>query len=139
MTRLFSAIWILIIPIISCDSLHDEIDKIPDGVYTGTFQRQLAFGGGDAANVTIIFSSNTWSGQSDKQNYPALCHGTFKIEKGKIFITNLCVFTADFNWSLIFSGEYDFSLKDDSLEIFHNSIGPTSDAWNDKYDLVKQK
>ncbi len=43
--------------------------------YVGTFQR-LTSGGGQISNVTIIFSANTWTGQSEFSKYPALCHGT---------------------------------------------------------------
>jgi major membrane immunogen (membrane-anchored lipoprotein) len=59
MTRLVSAISILFLTIIGCESKNNVPDSIPDGVYTGTFQRQQAFGGGEVANVTITFFSNT--------------------------------------------------------------------------------
>jgi len=132
--------WISLLILYSCESDRTYNLKIPDGTYFGTFQRKHAFGLGDGtATVSLIFSSNTWTGQSDKTNYPALCHGTYKIENNKIIFTNLCVFTADFDWSLILSGDYDFSLSSDSLIFFHNSIGPTTDAWIDQYLLSREK
>jgi len=106
----------------SCESDQTLSLKIPDGTYSGTFQRKHAFGIGEGtATVSITFSSNTWTGQSDKTNFPALCHGTYEIENNKIIFTNLCVFTADFDWSLILSGDYDLSLSSDSLIFSHNS------------------
>jgi len=132
--------WISVLILDSCESDKTLNLKIPDGTYTGTFQRKHAFGLGEGtANVSITFSSNTWTGQSDKTYFPALCNGTYEIENNKIIFTNLCTFTANFDRSLILSGDYDFSLKSDSLIFFHNSIGPTTDAWIDKYFLSKEK
>ena len=123
---------------LSCETDHDRINIIPDGTYIGTFQRQLAFGGGDTAHVTITFSSNIYTGQSDRFHYPALCHGTYKIENNKIVFANECVWTAEFDWSLILSGEYDFSIKGNRLTIYHDYSGPTIDAYKDNYLLTGQ-
>ena len=84
MTRLISVTFIIILTCIGCDLFHNDIEKIPEGVYTGTFQRQFAFGGGDTANVTMTFHSNDWTGQSNKTIFPALCHVTYKFDKKKI-------------------------------------------------------
>jgi len=129
-------IWIIFIAIASCEKSKDEI--APDGVYTGTFQRQLAFGGGDISNVTITFSSNTWTGSSDKVKYPALCHGTFSISDQKITFNNECAWTAEFDWSLILAGEYDFVSDGQQLKIIRDYSGPATDAWADIYILTKQ-
>ena len=139
MSKQISAFLILIITSISCENIHDGIDKIPEGVYTGTFQRQLAFGGGDIAQVTITFYSNNYSGVSDKPKYPALCDGTYNIEKQKIKFMNTCIWTAEFDWSLILSGEYDFTLNGKQLIITRSSLGPSNDSWTDKYTLTKQE
>jgi hypothetical protein len=139
MTKLFPAILLIFITSIGCENLHDGIDSIPDGVYTGTFQRQPAFGGGDTAQVTIIFSSNNYSGVSDKPKYPALCDGTYSIEKQKIKFMNTCIWTAEFDWSLILSGEYDFSLNGKQLIITRSYLDASTDTWTDKYILTKQE
>ena len=136
MKKFLLVISIVIIAIASCEKSQN--DKIPDGVYTGTFQRQLAFGGGEIAQITITFSSNTWTGQSDKPKYPALCHGTYKLDKQKIVFTNECAWTAEFDWSLILGGDYDFSIDGNQLEILRSSLGPSSDTWTDKYSLTRQ-
>lgn len=137
MKKLIFIIWILIISNTSCEKSHN--DKIPDGVYIGTFQRQLAFGGGDIAQITISFSSNTYSGVSDKPRYPAFCDGTYNIEKQKIIFVNACVWTADFDWSLILSGEYNFTLIGKLLVITRSFLGSSTDTWIDKYTLTKQE
>jgi hypothetical protein len=137
MKKLIFIIWIVIISSTSCEKSHN--DKIPDGVYTGTFQRQLAFGGGDIANVTFTFSSNTWTGQSDMPKYPALCHGTYTINKGKIIFTNDCIWTADFDGTLILGGEYTLNLNGNQLGFIRDDRGPSRDTYVDIYNLTKQE
>ena len=139
MTRLFPAILILILLSISCETSKNGIDKIPDGVYTGTFQRQLAFGGGDTSNVILTFSSNNWIGQSDKPSFPALCNGTYRIEKDKITFLNLCLWAPDLNESIILSGEFDLNINGKQIEIIRSSLGSSTDAWIDKYTLTKKE
>jgi hypothetical protein len=139
MTRLISAISILFLTIIGCESKNNGHDSIPDGVYTGTFQRQQAFGGGEVSHVTITFSSNTWTGQSDIIKYPALCHGTYNLDKQKIVFTNECAWTAEFDASLILGGVYDFKLNGTQLEIIRSFLGPSTDTWSDIYTLTIQK
>ena len=135
MKKLIFIFLIVIISITSCDKSHN--DKIPDGVYTGTFQRQLAFGGGETANVTLTFSSNTWTGQSDITKYPALCHGTYSIAKQKIIFTNDCIWTDEFDGTLILGGEYTLSLNGNQLGFIRDYRGPSSDTYIDIYNLTK--
>ncbi len=137
MKTLLPIICILVIIGIDCESDHNYPTNIPEGKYTGTFQRQLAFGGGDTAHVSITFSSNTWTGVSDKQHYPALCHGSYSIEKDKIIFTNECIFTADFDGTLILGGEFYFNLEGKVLKFNHNYSGRSTDAYNDCYSLTR--
>lgn len=137
MKKLIFTIWIVIVSSTSCEKSHN--DKIPDGVYTGTFQRQLAFGVGDTANVIFTLSSNTWTGQSDIQKYPALCHGTYMIDKQKIIFKNDCIWTADFDGTLILGGEYTFSLNGNQLGFIRDDRGPSRDTYVDIYNLTKQE
>ena len=137
MKKLLFAIWIVIISSTSCEK--SQIDKIPDGVYMGTFQRQLAFGGGDIVSVVLTFSSNTWTGQSDMPKYPALCHGTYTINNGKIIFTNDCIWTADFDGTLILGGQYTINLNGNELGFIRDDRGPSSDTYVDVYALTKQK
>lgn len=137
MKKLILFILAIIISSTGCEKSHNE--QITDGVYTGTFQRQLAFGDGDTANVTLTFSSNTWTGQSDKPSFPALCNGTYKTEKNKITFLNLCLWAPDLNESIILSGEFDLSINGNQIEITRSYLGSSTDAWTDKYTLTRQK
>jgi hypothetical protein len=107
---------------------------IPNGTYKGTFQRQIA-GGGQISNVTITFSGNTWDGKSESDQYPALCHGTYKqIGLDSINFEDECFWTADFDWSLILSGNYEIKLSSKRIEITRNYNG----NYKDVYELTKQ-
>jgi hypothetical protein len=138
MKKILLGVVIFTIISVSCDSNQKNVGEIPTGLYSGTFQRQLAFGGGEISNVSITFSENTWTGQSESPKYPALCHGTFSLYKSAIIFTNDCVWTADFDWSLILGGTYDFTLIGKQLLITKGYSGPSTDAWTDKYFLTKQ-
>lgn len=124
----------------SCESDKTNDLKIPDGTFIGTFQRQSVFGGeGDIANITITFSSYSWTGESDKAKYPALCHGKYKLEDENIIFTNECMWTADFDWTLILSGEYSYSLDGNLLQMTRDYRGPSTDTYLDKYILSKNE
>jgi hypothetical protein len=138
MNKLIQLLLLFTILSLGCERNNTPSDKIPIGIYTGTFQRQLAFGGGDTAHVTITFSSSTWTGQSDRFHYPALCHGTYKIDNNKIVFANECEWTAEFDWTLILSGEYDFRINGNHLTIYHDYSTPTIDAYKDNYLLTGQ-
>ena len=105
MRYLFFIIFCLTLSFTSCNkSTSNSI--ILNGTYSGTFQR-LTKSGGQISNVTITFSGNTWTGQSQYAKYPALCQGTYKeISADSISFENTCPWTAEFDWSLILNGDY---------------------------------
>jgi hypothetical protein len=139
MKKTLLSVVILTIISISCESDHTNATEIPIGVYSGTFQRQLSGGGGEIANVIITFSENTWTGQSDRSKYPALCHGTFSQDKSKIIFTDKCAWTAEFDWSLILAGTYDFTLDGKQLVITKGYSVKSTETFTDKYILTKQE
>jgi hypothetical protein len=139
MRRLIESFFVIALIGIACERDHVYPDIIPDGLYSGTFQRQLAFGGGDISNISITFSSNTWTGQSDRSKYPALCQGTYRLDKGKIVFTNGCVWTAEFDWTLILGGEYVLTIDGNQLKFIRDYRGPSNDSYVDVYALTKSE
>jgi hypothetical protein len=135
MNKLIPLTLILFLTSISCER---EPDRIPFGTYTGTFQRQNAFGGGEISNVAITFSMYSWTGASDKNKYPALGNGSYSLDKKKVSFNNGGVWTADFDWSLILSGDYEIIIYNDQIKISRGYSGPSTDAWTDIYILTKQ-
>jgi hypothetical protein len=113
-----------ILTMLSCDK--DNIQKGIDGKYSRTFQR-----GGDSSNVELTLSDTGFSGESEIVKFPAICNGNYLITERVIKFENQCPWTAEFDWSLILNGTWNYSLTNDTL-ILTNSIG-------DIYTLTKQK
>lgn len=133
MRHIFSALLCLTLFAVSCKKTNPDF-VIPDGTYVGTFQRVTTVGG-QLSNVTITFSVNNWTGQSEFAKYPALCHGTYKVSGGDdVTFENACPWTAEFDWTLILSQDYKFKIVGDSLEISRSYNG----SFKDIYKLKKQ-
>jgi hypothetical protein len=130
---------LLIFSLNNCKKSENEITKITDGIYIGTFQRTPVWGDGQISNISITFSSGKWSGQSDNSRYPALCHGTYEVQNNKLIFQNECAWTAEFDWSLILSGEYQFNINGNSLIFTQDYRNSTNDTYYDKYNLSLTK
>ena len=118
----------------SCEEKNkEEIKTIEPGVYKGQFMRASPIAKYAPSNVTIEFTFNQFSGQSDMTNFPAICSGTFSIVANEINFENECFFTADFDWSLILKGTCQFKVSGSLLEMtrVHGEI-------TDKYTLRLQ-
>jgi len=125
----------------SCEKEEQiEIDKkLLDGIYVGTFQREYVWIDSDTANITITFSSNKWSGSSDIDKYPALCSGTYSICGDTIVFENECVWTTEFDWSLILSGKNVYEESKNTIEFHRDYRGPSTDTYIDRYKLTRQE
>ena len=97
---------LLIFIAISISACEKESIDILDGTYKGTFQRDIINSDDEIANITLILDKGVFKGSSDKSNYPAICQGTYSIKQDTIIFENQCMFTADFNWTLILDGKY---------------------------------
>jgi hypothetical protein len=118
----------------------DNLDHtiIPNGTYVGTFQREPVWSVGDSANISMVFYSNTWSGSSNKTNFPALCNGTYDITGDTILFENKCDWKSDFNESLILSGKYVIKIEGNVIEFYKDDRSATSDTYIDIYKLKLQ-
>ncbi|TVP50846.1 MAG: hypothetical protein EA341_06615 [Mongoliibacter sp.] len=72
----------------------------------GTFQRISGDEAGPVAEVTILLRSGKWEGNSSRSKYPALCKGSYLVSENTISFENECMWTADFDWTLILNGTY---------------------------------
>jgi len=124
----------------SCDKDEQTDRKLPDGVYKGTFHRELVWSDSDTANITMTITSNQWSGTSDIEKYPALCNGTYSIVEDTIIFENECVWTADFAWSLILAGKYVLKeTGNNTIEFSRDYRSATADTYVDKYKIIRQE
>lgn len=112
--------------LVSCNK--DKVDSfkpIDNGIYSGIFERDSY-----QANVTLTFNDSLFQGSSNVSRFPAICQGVFKQSTKTIDFANKCVWTADFDWTLIMSGTFEYSYDGTNLTF-----------WKDRetYKLTKQK
>lgn len=125
--------------LISCENEESTNQMIPDGTYTGTFQREFVGALNDTANITLSFVSDQWSGSGDRMKYPALCHGTYSIDGDTIIFVNDCAWTAEFDWSLILAGKYTLKQSGNTIEFTKDYHPLSSGTFTDKFQVVKQR
>ena len=131
------AILNILLILSSCSEDGQLEQKFEEGTFTGTFQRDLVFGDSEFANITLTFDGNRWSGTGDYPKYPALCRGTYSINGNKITFQNECAWTAEFDWTLILSGEYKLTKTGSVLEFSRDYRSATSDTYIDQFRLTK--
>lgn len=115
----------LLIIIVSCNNDDDNIPSNINGDYVGVFERN-----GNTSKVELTFNNGTFSGQSEIEKFPGICNGTYAISGNTIDFTNECPWTAEFDWSLILSDEWDFNMN--------NNILTMTKSNGDKYTLTQQ-
>jgi len=130
---ILSFFFFLTICTVSCKKSQTNF-LIPNGTYAGTFQRQTS-SGGQISNVTITFSGNSWTGQSEFAKYPALCHGTYNAKGAdSINFENACPWTAEFDWTLILANDYKINIVGKKIELSKDYNG----IFKDIYQLTRQ-
>ena len=116
----------LLIALFACDSDDkSQLNFNINGLYIGIFERD-----GYTSNVELEFANGTFSGASEVINFPAICNGTYLISNNTVEFENQCVFTSDFDWSLILWENWDYSFNNNTLIITKTN--------GDKYTLIKQ-
>jgi hypothetical protein len=128
--------FILAITFISCEDKNVvENETIPYGTYTGKFSRSNIFGKYPQSNVVLTFSSSGFSGESDVVKYPGICNGTYTISGNEIDFSNGCFWTAEFDWSYILNGKFEFIVEGNQLEMVKILI---LNGNTDRYTLTRQ-
>ncbi len=115
----------LIFVILSCNKDDENSQTEINGEYVGFFER-----GGNNSSVKLTFNNGSWSGESEIVKFPALCNGTYSKSGNVITFENACTWTAEFDWTLILGGDWNYSLKGNSLVLTKTN--------GDKYTLTKQ-
>jgi hypothetical protein len=106
-----------------------------NAVFEGTFIRSSPTAKYMAADVTLVLENDTFRGMSSEDRYPAICQGTYSINESIITFHDECFWTADFDWTLILSGEWHAGITDDNVLILtRHQAGIT-----DRYELRKKE
>ena len=109
-----------------CNKNDDENaqSEISDA-YIGIFERN-----GNTSNIELNFMNGIYSGESEIEKFPGICNGNYSISNNTIEFENVCVWTAEFDWTLILGENWNYT-KENNILIMTKSNG-------DKYTLTKQ-
>lgn len=108
----------------SCTSEEENIFSDIDGSYTGQFERN-----GYVSGVTLNFISGEYNGTSVEEKFPAIGLGSYSVNNGVIHVSDELPWTAEFDWTLIFNEEWNYTLIDNVLTLTKSN--------GDKYTLNK--
>lgn len=104
---------VLILMLAACNKVDSESNSLY-GRYTGIFNRT----GMDTSQVSLVFNGASFIGETNQSNYPALCKGNYDINYNSIHFTDSCAWTANFDWSLILSGDYNINFNEGTVRIW---------------------
>ena len=113
----------IIIIALACSSDDDQPNI--EGEYIGIFERN-----GNTSNVELNFTNGIFSGDSETVKFPAICNGNYSISNKTIEFENLCIWTAEFDWTLVLGENWNYT--------FINNILTMTKVNGDKYTLTKQ-
>jgi hypothetical protein len=115
-----------IVFIMSCNNKDDKNYQAEiNGKYIRFFERNE-----NIKNVALNFVDGNYSGESGTEKFPAICSGNYSISNNSIEFENVCVWTADFDWTLILGEIWNYTIENNLL-IMTKSNGDT-------YTLTKQ-
>ena len=115
----------LVLAIVSCNKDDNNIETNINGNYTGTFKRNNSI-----SNVQISLNNGIFRGQGDVEKFPTLCNGSYSISGNTITFENACPWTAEFDWTLILSGNWTYGIDNNKLILIKEN--------GDKYTLYEQ-
>lgn len=124
-TKIFFFLTLLIITVGCNKSEEVMISPNTNGNYTGFFERN-----GVSSNVQLNLVNGSFNGQSVIEKFPALCTGTYLISGNTITFDSNCMWTADFDWTLILNGEWNYNRNGNILKLTKSN--------GDKYTLTQQ-
>ncbi|AFL83526.1 hypothetical protein Belba_0879 [Belliella baltica DSM 15883] len=129
-----SITWLLLLwGTTACNSTDDMDPTLLQGQFTGTFERTVDGSSEGVESISLLLEGNSFSGEGGANRYPTICRGTFAVEGNKVNFSNSCFFTADFDWTLILSGDFRVERDEDELILSKNE-----GLIVDMYRLVKK-
>lgn len=125
MKKIFLFLVLSLLLVTACNKAKENPSSSIEGNYIGNFERN-----GNVSNVQLTLANQKFSGESETARFPAICEGNYSVVNGTITFENTCVWTADFDWSLILSGTWSFNLEENVLTMTKSN--------GDEYILTKQ-
>ena len=106
--KIISLALLCVLLLQACDK---ETETSPEQLLNGTFTGNFHRTGMDTIAVSITFTDNKFSGYSSRPKYPGICGGSWETSGSTISFVDTCTWTADFDWTLILSGNYNISVE----------------------------
>ncbi|HMQ61904.1 MAG TPA: hypothetical protein PKE06_14625 [Flavilitoribacter sp.] len=116
---------LLFLAVSGCNKTTETVAPVLEGQYTGTFERN-----GTIAPVELNLNDQDFTGSSETDKFPAICSGHYTATGDSISFENTCIWTAEFDWTLILSESWHYVVDNNKLTL----IRPNGD----RYDLQKQ-
>jgi hypothetical protein len=108
------------------DTDNPSNDNSIYGRYTGTFYRT----GMDTTEVQLgLLSDNRFEGSASRPLYPAICSGNFTFDGTTLSVNDTCAWTANFDWTLIFDGNYNVSFTGNNGVRIWRTSGTVTDEY----------
>ncbi len=127
----FLAIIVAVFAMAGCKKDRASSSSL-SGDYTGTFVHSTIAGRYMTAHVTVHLGKNDFSGSSDMVNYPAICRGTWEVSGNALQFNDQCIWPANFDWTLILTGSYEYHFDGKHLSLSNNIPDNTN-----QYELDK--
>jgi hypothetical protein len=129
----------LVTALISCETDENLMNgPLVPGTYEGIFYRTESGVTHYVLNqVSLELTSGRFSGASSVSRYPAICHGTYFVSGIKIKFVDECFWTAEFDWTLILSGEYTLSVDGNTLKMTKCYRNDTCDVYELELQAAK--
>lgn len=121
-----------ILALLSCEEAQKVTVGPLAGTYEGIFFRTSPGAKYETSDVALVFEEITFEGSGSITKYPAICHGTYGLAGNEISFNNLCVWTAEFDWSYILSGKFTITREGDEIIMTRNYDNGAVDTYRIK-------
>ncbi len=128
----FSFLFLVMIFFISCKPDKKDPVVIKLGTYKGQFFHTSPNIYHAPSNVTLNFTDQKFSGNSDQTYFPAICSGLYEMGDQEITFVNECFWPTHFNGNYILNGKYRVKIVGEVLEL-------TKQSGDDTYQYKLQK
>lgn len=108
---------VVIVAVVSFAACNKKDDKaLEEGSYTGDFK--VSYGTTvHSGKTSLTIEGNRFSSTAGESRFPAGGSGVCNKKNDKIVFSDQNFWTADFDWGLILSGEYEYSFDGSNLHL----------------------
>jgi len=125
--------------LISCDNQNDFTAEIIEGTYRGTYTVINNYASdhedSESGSVELLLEHNNYMITPEVYLTPPNSIGKYTLATSSIIFQDTVEHTANFDWTLIIAGEYQYKLVEDNLELMQ------IDSENNRkyiFDLLKE-